>query len=1074
MPDKDLQKELKEAEKLAKAAAQKEKEAAKAAAMKEKEAAKAAAQKEKEAAKAAAMKEKEAAKAAAMAEKAEAMKEKEAAKAAAAAQKAAEQKEKEAQRAVQQKEKEAAKAAAAAEKAAAQKEKEAAKAAEAAAAAEKAAAEKAEKEAAKAAAAAQKAAEQKEKEAAKIAAAEKAAAEKAEKEAAAAQKAAAEKAEKEAAKAAEAAAAAEKAAAEKAEKEAAKAAATGKAAAEKAEKEAARVAEAAAAAEKAAAEKAEKEAAKAAEAAAAAEKAAAQKAEREAAKAAEAAEQAEKAAAKAEEQKMKDAEKAAAQAAKAEEQKAKQAEKAAAAAEKKAAKEAAKQEKLAKAPELKAERAAKKAAAKEKLVNVKNGVVSFVGKIKEKLPKREEKQIDENKIVKGLSIKLQLYSGFIVCVLFVIIVGVVAYNSASTGLVANYEESARSAVEMTAKCLDQGFKSVMSMVTEMSNDKTYKAYALGAYGDRTMERDTARNNIRTAIVVKQGMNDAILDVHLLPVAEETFLTTRTLDWDLDMESFIDEMIAAGDNFMFSGTGVLFGDTHPCADTKTGITTDEYIMYCSRMIKSGDLKAVVYADISQEYVLGILGDLNFGEECQISFSNVQGRTIGINNSILAPNLKIYADAMASEETFLSGYEEVDGVNYYCMISKSEVTGAVVTVLVPKSYITQESDNIRNITMVMVVIAVLIAIAVSALIVSVISKNIKKSVNTLGQVAEGDLVLKKERIVDNEFGKLRMAIINTVDKIKGLLGSVRNTMDDVSNSTEQVSNSSVQMNEMVEKVNTDIEEIGHNIEKEDKAVNSCHDRMEELSQKIKKVGESVSEAMQGIENTRGAIDNGMDAMNAMVDQSARTTAVTDEVRVEVMELGDKLEEINGFVGSIANIAKETNLLSLNASIEAARAGEFGRGFSVVAEEIRKLADNSAKTAKGIQKEIKEVTASAESAVMKVKEAHDIVDAQNKQVQNTIAVFDQMKDFMHQFIQSLEVISTDMEEMNADRKRALASMREINDISNQNIEFVSNITASVEQQMDFAKKLSEEAVILQQNMEELEEAISTFRVE
>ena len=1048
MPDKDLQKELKEAEKLAKAAAQKEKEAAKAAAMKEKEAAKAAAQKEKEAAKAAAMKEKEAAKAAAMAEKAEAMKEKDAAKAAAAAQKAAEQKEKEAQRAAEQKEKEAAKAAAAAEKAAAQKEKEAAKAAEAAAAAEKAAAEKAEREAAKAAAAAQKAAEQKEKEAAKIAAAEKAAAEKAEKEAAAAEKAAAEKAEKEAAKAA----AAEKAAAEKAEKEAAKAAE----------------------AEKAAAEKAEKEAAKAAEAAAAAEKAAAQKAEREAAKAAEAAEQAEKAAAKAEEQKMKDAEKAAAQAAKAEEQKAKQAEKAAAAAEKKAAKEAAKQEKLAKAPELKAERAAKKAAVKEKLANAKKGVTSFVEKIKAKLPKREEKQVDENKIVKGLSIKLQLYSGFIVCVLFVIIVGVVAYNSASTGLVANYEESARSAVEMTAKCLDQGFKSVMSMVTEMSNDKTYKAYALGAYGDRTMERDTARNNIRTAIVVKQGMNDAILDVHLLPVAEETFLTTRTLDWDLDMESFIDEMIASGYNFMFSGTGVLFGDTHPYADTKTGITTDEYIMYCSRMIKSGDLKAVVYADISQEYVLGILSDLNFGEECQISFSNVQGRTIGINNHILATDLKIYADAMASEETFLSGYEEVGGVNYYCMISKSEVTGAVVTVLVPKSYITQESDNIRNITMIMVVIAVLIAIAVSALIVSVISKNIKKSVNTLGQVAEGDLVLKKERIVDNEFGKLRMAIINTVDKIKGLLGSVRNTMDDVSNSTEQVSNSSVQMNEMVEKVNTDIEEIGHNIEKEDKAVNSCHDRMEELSQKIKKVGESVSEAMQGIENTRGAIDNGMDAMNAMVDQSARTTAVTDEVRVEVMELGDKLEEINGFVGSIANIAKETNLLSLNASIEAARAGEFGRGFSVVAEEIRKLADNSAKTAKGIQKEIKEVTASAESAVMKVKEAHDIVDAQNKQVQNTIAVFDQMKDFMQQFIQSLEVISTDMEEMNADRKRALASMREINDISNQNIEFVSNITASVEQQMDFAKKLSEEAVILQQNMEELEEAISTFRVE
>lgn len=808
--------------------------------------------------------------------------------------------------------------------------------------------------------------------------------------------------------------------------------------------------------QKAAAAK-EKEAAKAKEKE---QKATAMK-EKEAVKAVQAAEQAKK--------------KEASQAIKAKEQAEKQAVKAAARAEKKAAREAARQEKQAMEPELKAQRAAKLAAAKEKLSNAGKGVASFFSKVKEKFPKRNEKPVSENKFTRGLSIKLQLYSGFVVCVLFVIVVGVVSYNSASSGLIANYEESARSAVEMTAKCLDQGFSSVMSMVTEMSNDKTYKAYALGSYKDRQQEHDLAKTNIRNAMLVKQGMSDAIYEIHVLPVADETFLTTKTLNWDNDLESFTEEMIAAGDNYMFSNSSsILWGNEHPYIDDKIGSSAEEYIMYCSRVLKSGDLKGCVVVDIKRDYVLNILGDLNFGDECQISFSNVQGKTIGKNNSIVATELKLYAEAMESEENFISGYEKVNGVNYYCMISKSEVTGAVVTVMVPKSYITQESDNIRSITMIMVVIAVIIAVAVSTLIVIAIAKNIKKSVTTLGQVAEGNLVLRKERIVNNEFGKLRKAIINTVEKIIGLLGSVRSTMEDVSNSTEQVSNSSVQMNEMVEKVNSDIEEIGNNIEKEDKAVNFCHDRMEELSQKIKKVGVSVSDAMQGVEHTKGAIDNGMDAMNAMVDQSARTTAVTDEVRAEVMELGNKLEEINGFVGSIASIAKETNLLSLNASIEAARAGEFGRGFSVVAEEIRKLADNSAKTAKGIQKEIKEVTASAESAVTKVKEAHDIVEAQNKQVQDTIAVFDQMKEFMQEFIKSLEMIASDMEEMNGDRKRALESMREINDISSQNIEFVTNITTSVEQQMDFAKKLSEEAVILQQNMEELEVAISSFRVE
>ena len=252
------------------------------------------------------------------------------------------------------------------------------------------------------------------------------------------------------------------------------------------------------------------------------------------------------------------------------------------------------------------------------------------------------------------------------------------------------------------------------------------------------------------------------------------------------------------------------------------------------------------------------------------------------------------------------------------------------------------------------------------------------------------------------------------------------------------------------------------------------MEELSQTIKKAGNGIAKTMEGIESAKASIDTGMEAMEAMTIHSDKTASVTEEVGNQVMNLGNRLTEINGFMDSISNIAEQTNLLSLNASIEAARAGEFGRGFSVVAEEIRKLADSSAKTAQDIQKQLEEVTASAESAVGKVRKAQDIVRLQNRQVKETVEVFEQMNLFMKQFIESMNLIAYDMEEMNNGRKKALTSIREINEISQINIDFISNISLSIRQQTEFAGQLEKEAIVLQKNMEELESAVTTFRLE
>lgn len=674
----------------------------------------------------------------------------------------------------------------------------------------------------------------------------------------------------------------------------------------------------------------------------------------------------------------------------------------------------------------------------------------------------------------GVSIRMQLYIGFLLPVFFIIVVGIVSYQSASSGLVENYEESAKNAVEMTVSSLDQGFASVKMIVMELSNDTTVNGYSLGGYDGNTTQKSQAKTNLKNTILVKQGLNDVVQEIHILPIEDEAFITTKTIDGTSELDSFIDEMVASGEDQYFEDSYPRWGSEHAYMDSQIGTTTDDYILYCSRKFSSGSRYGAVFVDVKSEYVISLLDELDFGESSQMTFTTADGRSIGKNNVIDVSTLEIFTKAGESEDNFISGYTRCEGVNYFYMIARSSQTGAYLTVLVPKSYITQKSDNIRLITILMVVIAALIALAISTLIVRVMSVNIKKSISGLDEVAQGNLVLKEEKTAHNEFGRLRRAITDTARKIRGLVFSVKSMIEKVSFSADKVSHSSVELDNMVSEMSEDIQEIGRNIEKENNAVGACHDQMEELSLKIKKASGGISETMDGITATKNSIDKGMEAMEKMTGQSERTTLVTDEVRNEVMKLGERLKEINDFVDSIANIADQTNLLSLNASIEAARAGEFGRGFSVVAEEIRKLADSSSKTAQDIQREISEVTSSAESAVGKVKEAQDIVNLQNKQVKDTVAVFDEMNEFMKRFIENMETISADMENMNNDRKKALSSIREINEISQNNIDFISNISASIEQQLAFATQLSEEAVVLQKNMEELESAITTFRVE
>lgn len=666
----------------------------------------------------------------------------------------------------------------------------------------------------------------------------------------------------------------------------------------------------------------------------------------------------------------------------------------------------------------------------------------------------------------GLSIRTQLIMGFALPIVFMLIIGWTSYRKSYEGLTNNYESSAYTAAEMTMSSLDASMQTINSITMELAQDNTVTSYALGGYDTSTSKKKLAQNTIRDNLNVKETSSDMIAGIEVVPLSGSAVITTRTMSTS-EQGSFIEELKGTEDAGMLGNSFVQWGSSHPVVDKYMESSEDEYILYCSKAFKSGDREGLVILDVSYEGVENLLKGLSFGDDSMVSFITADGRRIDLGKEI---DITAVGDDVASNT-----YVNVDGNSYFYMTVDSEVTGGKLKVLVPRSYITSGTVAIRNITVGLTVIACLVAILLGGFITVGITKNIQKNVAKLNKVSEGELIamVSRETSSHNEFGKLHKALSNTINKMRDLILTVSRMKDDVLESGEKVKSSSDELNSMIGSVSEKMEEINNIVGSQNEEISGCNDQMEQLSVRIKTVSSSLMDTIEQVENSKEQIDDGMQTVEQMVHQSEDTADATKEVKEHVEKLGEKLDQISKFVNMIQDIAEQTNLLSLNASIEAARAGEQGRGFSVVAEEIRKLADTSGSTATEIHKMIEEVSTYSTNAVDKVVTATTISESQVASAQRTIDAFNSINSVLEKLLANMQTISGEVEEMNTSRHQVLKEVHAISSSSENTVKSTEEVNRVLEKQQEAAAILQAETNRMHDNMEQLQEAIATFKL-
>lgn len=377
---------------------------------------------------------------------------------------------------------------------------------------------------------------------------------------------------------------------------------------------------------------------------------------------------------------------------------------------------------------------------------------------------------------------------------------------------------------------------------------------------------------------------------------------------------------------------------------------------------------------------------------------------------------------------------------------------------------------------ITISIIIATALGLLILTSILKPIKILKKDLIKLAQsgGDLTQKIVINSKDEMGDLANSVNIFISEIRNIISdiiySTKNTVENVNNITHHIN----ALNGSLDSVNATTQELAASMEETAASTEEVSATTTEISRSVDSM--SIT-AKDGANSSLEISERATSLQEASVTSKANADNIYDDSRKKLqnaIEEAKVVEKINLLSQSILDISSQTNLLALNAAIEAARAGEAGRGFSVVAEEIRKLAEQSNTTVTEIQKITKVVTSSVDNLASGSIEILDFIDTQVKNdYESTIHIGEQYNkdaEFVNNLVNGLDV---NTRELTLSIESIMHTMDNIARVTSDGASGTSEISNKVLSISTMAEEVMMEANNAHENSNKLLDIVSKFKV-
>ncbi|WP_035293192.1 methyl-accepting chemotaxis protein [Clostridium sp. KNHs214] len=378
--------------------------------------------------------------------------------------------------------------------------------------------------------------------------------------------------------------------------------------------------------------------------------------------------------------------------------------------------------------------------------------------------------------------------------------------------------------------------------------------------------------------------------------------------------------------------------------------------------------------------------------------------------------------------------------------------------------------------------LIIIGVSIFVGMIASKKITdpiaKMTNAINKISNLDLTGSDEH---NELADRKDEVGLIVRSVFQMRNTLREVVLELIKASDNINENAYLVNELTEKLKVEAEKTSNHTEEMSASIEEMAATFEEISASSGNMGESVKvisdKSQEGFNKTQDIVISSQELVQSSYKSIENSNEVYSKVKVELesaIEKSKVVKRIEGLVNGIIEITNQTNLLALNASIEAARAGEAGRGFSVVAEEVRKLAEQSAKIASDIQEIVKVVNSSVENLTLSSDRILKFVDGEIKvDYEKIIGMGNQYKEDANTFETFMKHFSNEADGINTTINSIVSAIEEVNENINSEAQDVENIANRVVGISHELSNIKDNSLKNKYSAEKLKEITAKFKI-